>query len=46
MSGDSLKGPNTPGWLLSPMVPLLPPLGAALLLGSLLLAVRRRLAAR
>ena len=46
MSGDSVKGPNSPGWLLSPMVPLLPPLAAALLLAALLLVAHRRLAVR
>jgi len=44
MSGDSVKGANSPGWLLSPMVPLLPPLAAALLLAALLVIARRRLA--
>jgi hypothetical protein len=44
MSGDSLKGPSTPGWLLSAMVPLLPPLGAALLVAALVVLAHRRLA--
>ncbi|HVN37470.1 MAG TPA: hypothetical protein VMW19_04765 [Myxococcota bacterium] len=46
ISGDSVKGPNTPGWVLVGAVPLLPPLAAALLLGALLLIARRRLAVR
>ena len=41
MDSCSIKGPNSPGWLLSPMIPLLPPL-AALLLGAALVATARR----
>jgi hypothetical protein len=40
-----MKGPNTPGWLFSPMIPLLPPLAGLLLLGAILALARRRLAA-
>jgi hypothetical protein len=46
LPSNSIKGPNTPGWLLSPMVPLLPPLAAALLLAALVLVAHRRLAVR
>ena len=41
MDGCSIKGPNSPGWLLSPSIPLLPPL-AALLVGAALVASARR----
>jgi len=44
MDSCSIKGPNSPGWLLTPAIPLLPPLAGALLLGALLMAARRRLA--
>jgi hypothetical protein len=44
MSAGSIKGPNTPGWLLSPAIPLLTPLAGLLLLGALLTASRKRLA--
>jgi hypothetical protein len=44
LGSESVKGPNTPGWLLSPMIPLLPPLVGVLLLGTLLFLARRRLA--
>lgn len=41
MDGCSIKGPNSPGWLLTPAIPLLPPL-AALLVGAALVASARR----
>jgi hypothetical protein len=41
LDSSSIKGSNTPGWLLSPMIPLLPPL-AAVALGLALLALARR----
>ena len=46
MAGNSIKGPNTPGWLLSPQIPLLPPLAGLMLLGTLIVLARRRLATR
>jgi hypothetical protein len=45
LDSNSLKGPNSLGWLLTPAVPLLPPLALALLGGALLAAARRRLIA-
>lgn len=44
LPGNSIKGTNTPNWLLTPGIPLLPPLAALLLLGSLAVLARRRLA--
>jgi hypothetical protein len=43
MDGCSIKGPNSPGWLLTPMVPLLPPLAALLVGAALVASARRRL---
>lgn len=43
LDSGSLKGPNSLGWLLTPAVPLLPPLAAALLGVALLSSARRRL---
>jgi hypothetical protein len=45
LDANSLKGPNSLGWLLTPAIPLLPPLAIALLGGALLLVARRRLIA-
>ena len=45
MSAGSIKGANTPGWVLTTSIPLLPPLAGALLLGAMLLVARRRLVA-
>jgi hypothetical protein len=41
LPSNSLKGLNTPGWLVTPAIPLLPPL-AALALATLLLVLARR----
>jgi hypothetical protein len=43
LPSNSIKGPNTPGWQLTPMVPLLPPLAAVLLTLALLTLGRRGL---
>lgn len=45
LSGTSIKGGNTPNWLTSVAIPLLPPLASLLVLGSLLALARRRLPA-
>jgi len=44
MSSGSIKGPNTPGWVLTGAIPLLPPLAGALLLAAFLVIARRKLA--
>jgi hypothetical protein len=45
LGSNSIKGSNSPGWLLAQAIPLLPPLAGALLLASLAVLARRRLAA-
>ncbi len=45
LPSNSVKGPNSPGWLLTPAIPLLPPLAGLMLLGALFVLARRRLAA-
>ena len=46
LGSESLKGPNTPGWLSTESIPLLPPLAGVALLTAMLALARRRLAAR
>ncbi len=41
LPSNSVKGPNSPGWWLTPMIPLLPPL-AAIALAILLIVLARR----
>ncbi len=45
LSSNSIKGSNSWGWVISPAIPLLPPLAGLLLLGALFVLARRRLAA-
>ena len=42
LGSNSVKGPNTPGFLLTPLIPLLPPLALAVLAVSLLSFTRLR----
>lgn len=45
LGSSSIKGSNSPGWLLAQAIPLLPPLAGLLVLASLLALARRRLPA-
>ena len=46
MSSGSIKGPNSPGWVLTGPIPLLPPLAALLVGAALVASARRRLLPR